>query len=205
MNSSQLLMKRSEVDFFHADADHGLVVLAQLADERRKIRVAADDGKSVDVAFRVTKIERVDDHPDVGGILARLPDVRDLDQLEGRFMQAALEGFVTLEIAIRLLHHDVALEQQALDHFANLEGRELRVVRADGDILQIEKDSHRGLGVGCAHRSEDVSEIAVAKQEKIHRVKRTRPCHEAIDHSPAALDGGRLVLNGSLPRTEAGN
>src|SRR5690242_2393136 len=35
----------------HAHADHFLVVLAQLGDERREIRVAADDDEGVDVRF----------------------------------------------------------------------------------------------------------------------------------------------------------
>ena len=54
-----------------ADADHGLVVLAQLGDERRKIRVAADDDERVDVRLGVAEVERIDDHADVGGVLAR--------------------------------------------------------------------------------------------------------------------------------------
>ena len=157
----------------HSDADDRLVVLAQLAHERREIRVAADDRESVDVTFRVTKIERVDHHADVGGILARLPDVRNLDHLESGFVQSALEGFVALKIAIRLFHHDVSLEQKTLEDFADVEGRELRVVRAEGDIFQIEEDGHRGLGILGAHDLEDVREIAVAKQEKVHRIRKT--------------------------------
>jgi hypothetical protein len=75
-----------------ADADHRLVVLAQLADQRREIRVAADDDEGVDVLLRVAEVERVDDHADVGGVLARLAHVRDLDQLEGRLVHAALNS-----------------------------------------------------------------------------------------------------------------
>src|ERR1017187_2478851 len=86
-----------------ADADDGLVVLAQLAYERREVGVAADDDEGVDVAFRVTQVERVHDHADVGGIFPRLAQVRDLDELECRLMQVALEDLVAVEVAIGFL------------------------------------------------------------------------------------------------------
>ena len=105
------------------------------------------------MAFCVTKIERVDDHPNVGRIFARLPDVRDLDQLKSRFMQAALERLVAFEIAIRLLHHDVTFEKETLEHLAHIEGGELGVMRAERDIFQIEKNGHRSLDILCAHGS----------------------------------------------------
>ena len=104
------------------------------------------------MTLRVAKIERIDHHADVGGILARLPDVRNLDQLEGRFVQVALESLVAFEIAIGLLDDDVALEQEAFEHLADVERRELGVERAEGDVFQIEKNSHRGLGILGAHR-----------------------------------------------------
>ena len=151
MNSSQLVMKRSEVDCFTPTPMTVLSFSRNLLTSGEKSESPLMIDESVDVTFRVTKIERVDHHSDVGGILARLPDVRDLDQLESGFVQSAFESFVTLEIAIRLFHHDVALEQKALDHFANVEGRELRVVRAERDVFQIKKNGHRGLGILSAH------------------------------------------------------
>ena len=138
--------------FLHANADDRLGVLAELAHERREIRIAADDDERVDVALRVTKIERVDYHPDVGRIFPGLANVRDLDQLEGGFVQPALECLVAVEIAVGFLHHDVALEKQTLDHFANVERRKLRFMRAYRDILQTEKDRHCRVGFGRAHR-----------------------------------------------------
>ena len=65
--------------FLDPNADDGLGVLAQFADKRGEIRVAADDDERVDVALRVAEVERIDDHADVGGIFARLAHVRDLD------------------------------------------------------------------------------------------------------------------------------
>src|SRR5207249_6818452 len=55
---------------FNADADDGLVVLAQFADERRKVRIAANNDEGVDVTLGVTEIERIDDHANVGGVYA---------------------------------------------------------------------------------------------------------------------------------------
>ena len=112
MNSSQLAISRSEVELFTPDADHDLVVLAQLAHQRREVRVAAHDHERVDVRLGVAEVERVDDHADVGGVLARHAHVRDLDQLERRLVHRRLEFLVALPVAVGLLDHDAALEQQ---------------------------------------------------------------------------------------------
>jgi hypothetical protein len=101
-----------------ADADHRLGVLAQLADQRREIRIAADDDEGVDVRLRVAEVERVDDHADVGRVLARLAHMRNLDQLEGGLVHRCLELLVALPVAVGLLDDDAALEQQALEHLA---------------------------------------------------------------------------------------
>src|SRR3546814_6068253 len=49
----------------HADADYGLVVLAQLADQRRAVGVAADDDEAVDVRLGIAEVEGIDDEADV--------------------------------------------------------------------------------------------------------------------------------------------
>ena len=86
MNSSQLATSRSEVDSLTPTPITLLGVLAQLGDQRRKVGVAADDDEGVDVRLGVAQVERVDDQPDVGRVLARLAHVRDFDQLEVRLM-----------------------------------------------------------------------------------------------------------------------
>src|SRR3954467_530856 len=48
----------------HAHADHRLRVLAELGDERGKIRVAADDHECIDMTLGVAEIKRIDDHAD---------------------------------------------------------------------------------------------------------------------------------------------
>src|SRR5688572_6491455 len=126
----------------HADADDELVVLAQLADERREVRVAADDHERVDVLLRVAQVERVHDHADVGGVLAGHAHVRDLDHLERRFVHRRLELAVALPVAVRLLHHDAALQQQALQHAVDVELRVLGVAHAQRDVLEIAEQGH---------------------------------------------------------------
>ena len=52
-------------------------------------------------------------------------------------MKNVLESFVALEVAVGLLDDDVAFQQQTLDDFPMLK-RETFVVRANGDVLQID-------------------------------------------------------------------
>ena len=151
----------------HAHADHRLVVLAQLADKRGEIRVAADDHEGIDVALRVAKIERVHDHADVRRVLARLAHMGNLDQLEGGFVQAAFEDFVAVEIAVGFFDDDVALEQQAFEHLLNLEGRVMGVVGAKGDVLQVEEHRHRGIGINGTHDEGEPTEIPACAQHLI--------------------------------------
>jgi hypothetical protein len=45
----------------------------------------------------------------------------------------------------------VALEEKALDHFADVEGGKLGFMRAEGEIFEIEKKRHRCVGIGRTH------------------------------------------------------
>jgi hypothetical protein len=103
------------------------------------------------VALRVTEVERVHHHANVRRVFAGLTDVRDLDHLEGGFVQSALKDLVAVEIAVGLFDHNVALEEQTLGHLADVKGGKLGLMRADGDVLQVEEYSHRGVGIGQAH------------------------------------------------------
>jgi len=53
-----------------ADADDGLGVFAQFADQRREIRIAAEDDEGVDMPLGVAQIECIDDHANVRRVLA---------------------------------------------------------------------------------------------------------------------------------------
>ena len=68
------------------------------------------------MCLRIAKVEGVDDHADVGRVLARLTHVRNVDQFECSFVHGFLERFVPLPVAIRLLDHDTALDEQAFEH-----------------------------------------------------------------------------------------
>jgi hypothetical protein len=134
----------------YADTDDGLGVLAQLADQGREIGVAAQDDKGIDVPFGVAQIECVDDHADVGGILSGLADMGNFDEFKGRFVQAAFEVFVAVEIAVGFFYHDMALQEQAFQHFFDVEAWVFGIARAQSDILEIEKNGHGGVGrFGC--------------------------------------------------------
>ena len=104
----------------HPDADDLLRVLAQLRYQRRKIRVAADDDEGIDVLFRVAEIQRVDHHADVGRVLARDLDMRNLDQLERRLVHGGLELLVALPVAVRLLDNDRPVITSYSIHYTKL-------------------------------------------------------------------------------------
>ena len=92
--------------------------------------------------LRIAKVQRIDDHPDIGGILPGLPNVRNLDQLERRFVHRRLERLVTIPIAVRFFDDDAALEQQALEHFADIELFIIGIAHAERDVLEIAEQRH---------------------------------------------------------------
>ena len=67
---------------FDPHPHHRLVVFTQLADQRRKIGVPAQNNEGIHMRLCVAKIQSVNDHPDVSRILTGLPYVGDFDQLE---------------------------------------------------------------------------------------------------------------------------
>ena len=77
--------------------------------------------------------------------------MRNLDEFESRFVQAALEVLVAIEIAIGLFYHDVALEQETLEHFFDVEARIFGVARAERDVLEVQKNRHGGIRSFCRH------------------------------------------------------
>src|SRR5207237_9658763 len=109
----------------------------------RKNRISANNDKNVDVTLGVTEIKRIDDHADVGGVFAGLAHMRDLDELERRFVQPPLKRLVALKIAVCFFDYDLALEQQTLEHLAAVERGEVRVMRAQRDVFRVEEHSQR--------------------------------------------------------------
>ena len=62
-----------------------------------------------------------------------------------------LELLVALPVAVRLLHDDAALEQQALEHLADVELVVLRVAHAERDVLEVAEQRHVGDVGGSGH------------------------------------------------------
>ena len=71
-----------------------LAVLLEFGDERRKVAVPGDDDERVDVLLGIGQVHGVDAQANVGRIFAGLRAARNLDQLDGRFVQ---RGRVFLE------------------------------------------------------------------------------------------------------------
>src|SRR4030095_3547282 len=111
------------------------------------------------MTLRVAEVERIDDHADVSRVLAGLADVRDFDQLESCLMQTALDLRVAAKIAIGLLDDDVPLEQQSLEHLADVELRDLSIASTQCDVLQVEEHGHgRGrVGVQAGSLTQELS------------------------------------------------
>src|SRR5260370_18689072 len=121
----------------HADADAVLVVLLELGDQRREVAVAREDHESVQVLLGVGEVHGVDDHLDVGAVLARVELLRDVDELDRRLVERALVVAVALPVGVGLLDDDLALLEQPLEDQADVELADLRVPHAEGDVLEV--------------------------------------------------------------------
>src|ERR1700722_5843619 len=98
--------------------------------------------------FRVAQVERIHDHADVGGVLARLADVGYLDELKARLMHAGLDPPTALPVPVCLLDDDRALQQQPLEHPIDVELCIARIAHAERDVLKITEEREIGeLGV----------------------------------------------------------
>ncbi len=119
--------------------------------------------------FGVAEIERVDHHADIRRVFARLPHMRNLDQLEGCLMHRRLEFLVTRPVAISLLDHDTALEQQTLQHFLDVELRIFGIAHAEGNVLEIAEQRHVGYFRVASHKGSMVKMNEVASFARIGR------------------------------------
>ncbi len=96
-------------------------ILLQFGDERRKVAVAGDDDKGVDVLLGVAEVQGVDAEPDVRRVLSADRALGDLDQLDGRLMEGPLVFGKIGPIRIGLFHDDLSLFDQSLQDLLNLE------------------------------------------------------------------------------------
>ena len=151
MNSSQLLRNRSEVEFLTPTPMTVLAFSRSLLTSGEKSESPLMMTKVSTWPLRVAQVERIDDHADVGGVLAGLTHVRDLDEFEGRLVQTALEVLVPVEVAVGFFDDDVTLEQQALEHLFDVEARVFGVARTESNVLEVEKHRHGGIGGRVGH------------------------------------------------------
>src|SRR6185312_629594 len=141
---------------------------------------------------RVGEVHGVDDHLDVGAVLARVELLRDVDQLDGGLVEGTLVVGVALPVGVGLLDDDLALLQQALEDQGDLELADLGVAHAEGDVLEVAEQGdlalvgRRPLTVGdgddylARHRLElaridDVAVVAahlVARRDRSGSVRR---------------------------------
>lgn len=66
-------------------------------------------------------------------------------------MHGRLERFVPVPVAIRFLDDDAALQQQSLEHFADVEVGVVRVANAERNVLEIAEQRHVGDFGGIGH------------------------------------------------------
>ncbi len=118
---------------------HCLGVLPQFAHQRGKIRIARVDHEGIDMFFGVTEVERIDDHADISRVLAGLAPMRDLDQLEGRFMNRGPKSLVAISVSTRLLEDDRPINQEALKDRRYVERPIVCIRDTECDVLKIAK------------------------------------------------------------------
>jgi hypothetical protein len=63
--------------------------------------------------------------------------MRYVDQLESSFMHGWLELAIAPPVAVGLLDHDVALEQQSFEHLLNIEGLVACIAHPESNVFEI--------------------------------------------------------------------
>ena len=94
----------------------------------------------VDVLLRVAQVERVDDHADVGAVLAAHLALRDVDQLDAVAVEVAHDVAVVAPVAVGALVDDAALLEQALRAPGRRETGGLHVAHAEREVLEVDED-----------------------------------------------------------------
>ena len=124
----------------HAAADHALLVLLELRRQRREITVAREQRERVDVRLLVTEVQRVDDHADVGAVLAARLRLRDVHQLHALRVEIAQGVPVPAPVAVGALVDDPPLLEQAPQHEIDLEVALAHAAHADREVLVVHED-----------------------------------------------------------------
>ncbi len=123
-------------------ADHPLVQLAELVDERGEVAVARADHERRDVVALERHLHRVDGHLDVARVLARgAHALRDLDQLD---LPAREHAAVLVEgrpVRVRLAGDHPAALGERIEHRLEIERQAAEgVPRPDGQVLVVQEE-----------------------------------------------------------------
>ena len=129
----------------HADPDHPAVVGPQAGHERREVGVSGDDHEGVDARIVVAEVQGVDDHADVGGVLAGPAAGGDVDELEPGLVHGPLLLVVAGPVGIDALEHDPSFLEHTLEERTDLE-RHPGLPCTDRDIVEVDEDGD-GFGV----------------------------------------------------------
>ena len=95
--------------------------------------------------FRVAQVQRVDDHVDIRAVFAAHLALRNIDHLDSLSVEFAQVFTIVVPIAVGPLVDEAALFQQALEDQLDLEIARLHVPRADGQVLEVDKDGDQRL------------------------------------------------------------
>src|SRR5699024_6537919 len=125
----------------------------------REIRIAGHEHKGVDVFLGIAQVDGIDDHADVGAVLAGNAGLRDVDHLDAHGMKGLHVLAIMAPVAIGALEHDAALFQHALLDQAHVEITTGHVLDPQGQVFEVDEYGNKRLG---GHRMKSPS--CVAKQ-----------------------------------------
>jgi hypothetical protein len=92
------------------------------------------------VPLRTDEVHRVHDHADVRRVLTGIPALRDVDELDRRFVEFPLVLAVAGPVRVGLLEDDPALFDQPLEHEVDVELLVLCITGAERDVLEVDEE-----------------------------------------------------------------
>ncbi len=94
-------------------------------------------GEEVDVLFRIAQVHGVDDHVNIGAVLAAHLAARNVDHFDTMGMKLAYRASIVAPVAVGTLEHDAAFLQQALEHQVDAKVLVPHVAHTEREILEI--------------------------------------------------------------------
>src|SRR5262249_14838044 len=143
MNSSQFAIRRSELEFLTPTPITTLSF-------SRSLETSGEKSESPLMMTKVSTCALVYQRSSAWTTMRMsaefLPDWRTcgISISSKALVHGGLECLVALPVAVRLLHHDAALEQEPLEHLADVEPLVFRVLHAERDVLEVAEQRHVG-------------------------------------------------------------